>query len=308
MVIKNAIERFLFHCKYERNLDKNTLRAYNIDMQQFLQSHSENKIQDIDKSLLKDYIEFLYNNNYKIKTIKRKIAVLKALFNYLEFDDLIISNPFRKLKLSLKEPKILPETLEIHEIEFILNYLHENKKKSEKNSFNYKILTRDLVVTEILFSTGIRVSELSNLKKKHINIRTGMIKILGKGLKERIIQICDEEVLTLIREYYSLFKLDEIKEDSFLVNKIGKRLTEQSIRLNIHKYRKELGLVKHITPHVFRHTFATLLLEEGVDIRYIQHMLGHSDISTTQIYTQVSMKHQREILDTKHPRRNLKFV
>lgn len=307
MFIKDAIKNFIFHCKYEKNLDKNTLRAYNIDMQQFLDRHSKNKIQEIDKLILKDYIEFLYKNNYKIKTIKRKIAVMKALFNYLEFDDLIESNPFRKLKLSLKEPRILPETLEIQEIEVILSYLYENKDKADKYSNNYKTLTRDLVVTEILFLTGIRVSELSNLKKKDINIKTGIIKIFAKGSKERIIQICDDEVLTLIREYYYLYKLDENIEEYFLINKIGKRLTEQSIRLNIHKYRKELSLSKHITPHVFRHTFATLLLEEGVDIRYIQNLLGHAAISTTQIYTQVSMKHQKKILDTKHPRRNLRF-
>lgn len=308
MFIEEAKERFAFHCKYEKNLDGNTLRAYNTDMRQFLNRHSIKEVQDIDKVLLKNYIEFLYKNDYKIKTIKRKIAVLKAFFNYLEFDDLILANPFRKLKLSLKEPKILPETLELNEVEIILKFLHKNKAESKNSTFNYKILTRDLIVTEMLFSTGVRVSELSNLKKKDVNLNTGIIKIFGKGSKERIIQICDEEVLILLREYSSLFKLDEKSSESyFLLNKLGNRLTEQSIRLNIHKYRKEIGLSKHITPHVFRHTFATLLLEEGVDIRYIQNMLGHSTISTTQIYTQVSMKHQRKILDTKHPRKNLNF-
>ena len=306
MKLIDAAEKFKFHCKFERNLDKNTLRAYTIDLQQFIEKFSTLKISQIDKFLIKEHIEYLYNLNYKIKTIKRKVAIIKAFFNYLEFDELIENTPFNKLKLSIKEPKILPETMELREIETILNYLHKNRNKTDNNTFKYKTLTKDLLVAEILFATGIRVSELSNLKRKDINLKSGLIKIFGKGSKERIIQICDKEVLGLIKEYLQLFKLGP--NDYFLINKLGKRLSEQSIRLTIHKYMKKIGLTKHITPHIFRHSFATLLLEEGVDIRYIQNMLGHSSISTTQIYTQVSMKHQKKLLKTKHPRRNLKFV
>lgn len=307
MTLQEAIKRFKFHCSYEKNLSSKTLRAYDIDINQFLEKFITYKIKKISKFDLKDYVENLYIYSYKIKTIKRKIAVLKAFFNYLEFEELIDINPFRKLKLSLKEPKLLPKTLELKEIKVILKHLYHLKNNfTNRESFSYKLLVRDIVSIEILFSTGIRVSELSNLKKDEINIKLGIIKIFGKGSKERIIQICDKEVLNLLKEYTKLFNIDKNTNEYFLLNRLNKNFSEQCIRNMLQKYQKELGL-KHITPHMFRHSFATLLLEEGVDIRYIQNMLGHASISTTQIYTKVNVKHQRKLLNTKHPRRNLNF-
>lgn len=307
MTLQEAIKRFKFHCTYEKNLSSKTMRAYDIDINQFLEKFITYKIKKISKFDLKDYVENLYIYSYKIKTIKRKIAVLKAFFNYLEFEELIDINPFRKLKLSLKEPKLLPKTLELKEIKVILKHLYHLKNNfTNRESFSYKLLVRDIVSIEILFSTGIRVSELSNLKKDEINIKLGIIKIFGKGSKERIIQICDKEVLNLLKEYTKLFNFDKNTNEYFLLNRLNKNFSEQCIRNMLQKYQKELGL-KYITPHMFRHSFATLLLEEGVDIRYIQNMLGHASISTTQIYTKVNVKHQRKLLNTKHPRRNFNF-
>lgn len=307
MTLQEAIKRFKFHCTYEKNLSSKTMRAYDIDINQFQEKFITYKIKKISKFDLKDYVENLYIYSYKIKTIKRKIAVLKAFFNYLEFEELIDINPFRKLKLSLKEPKLLPKTLELKEIKVILRHLYYLKNNfTNKESFSYKLLVRDIVSIEILFSTGIRVSELSNLKKNEINIKLGVIKIFGKGSKERIIQICDKEVLNLLKEYTKLFNFEKNTNEYFLLNRFNKNFSEQCIRNMLQKYQRELGL-KHITPHMFRHSFATLLLEEGVDIRYIQNMLGHASISTTQIYTKVNIKHQRKLLNTKHPRRNFNF-
>ena len=309
MLLKQAIGNFEFHCKYEKNLNEKTLRAYDIDMYQFLENFFSYKIKEINKSDLKEYVEKLYNNNYKIKTIKRKIAVLKAFFNYLEFDELIESNPFRKLRLSLKEPIILPKTLDLKEIKLILKYLYTLKKQHlKKESLDYKLLVRNIITVEILFSTGVRVSELSNLKIKDINIKTGNIKIFGKGSKERIIQICDFEVLILLKEYSKIFDLENKEHEYFLLNRLNNNFSEQSIRLMLKKYQNNINSSKNITPHMFRHSFATLLLEEGVDVRYIQSMLGHASISTTEIYTRVNTKHQRKILNTKHPRKNLTFT
>lgn len=308
MLLQKAVEKFRFHCIYEKNLSSKTIRAYDIDINQFLEKFVNYKINQINKFDLKDYVENLFINSYKIKTIKRKIAVLKAFFNYLEFDEIVEVNPFRKLKLSLKEPKLLPKTLELSEIKRVLKYLYSLKNSYfDKTSFSYKLLIRDIVSIEILFSTGIRVSELSNLKKNEINIKQGIVKIFGKGSKERIIQICDKEVLNLLKEYSILFNLNSNPNNHFLLNRLNNNFSEQSIRAMIHKYEEKLGL-KNITPHMFRHSFATLLLEEGVDVRYIQNMLGHSSISTTQIYTKVNTKHQRKLLNTKHPRRTLNFI
>ena len=147
-----------------------------------------------------------------------------------------------------------------------------------------------------------------NIIINNINLQTGIVKIKGKGDKERIIQICDNEVKKLLKEYLTLFTKQIEETQYFLVNRLGNKISEQSVRLMIKKYQKLSGIEKHITPHMFRHSFATLLLEEGVDIRYIQHMLGHSSISTTQIYTQVNMKQQRKILSSKHPRRSFNFL
>lgn len=166
MILPKAIEKFRFHCIYEKNLSLKTMHAYDADLNQFLEKFKNYKINEISKFDLKDYVESLFNHSYKIKTTKRKIAVLKTFFNYLEFDEILEINPFRKLRLSLKEPKLLPKTLDIKEIKTILRYLYDLKHINDKSTVKYKLLVRDIVTIEILFSTGIRVSELSNLKKK----------------------------------------------------------------------------------------------------------------------------------------------
>ncbi len=267
------------------------------------------KINNEFKEKIKDYIQNLYIQEFKAKTIKRKIAVLKALFSYLEFEEIILVSPFRKMRVAIKEPKNLPKTIQLREIKKVLKYLYRQKEQFEdKNIYSYKALVRDIGIIEILFTTGIRVSEVCNIKRENINLQTGIIKIQGKGNKERVIQICDSEVKKTLKEYINLFA-NQLKENEyFLINRLGNQISEQSVRLMIKKYQKESGVQKHITPHMFRHSFATLLLEEGVDIRYIQHMLGHSSISTTQIYTQVNLKQQKKILNNKHPRRTFNFV
>lgn len=311
MLLTEVIKNFKFHCEFEKNLSQKTLQAYNIDLNQF-ESYKEYQtldIQKFDKYILKDYIQYLYQCGFQAKTIKRKVAVLKAFFTYLEFDEIILVSPFRKINVLIKEPKRLPQTMELKEIRKLLKYLYKSKENfKNKNVYSYKALVRDIVIIEILFSTGMRVSEVCNIKNKNISLQTGTIKIQGKGDKERIIQICDNEVKKLLKEYVDLFKVQIEKKQYFLVNRLENQISEQSVRLMIKKYQKLSGIDKHITPHMFRHSFATLLLEEGVDIRYIQHMLGHSSISTTQIYTQVNMKQQKKILNTKHPRRYFNFL
>ena len=307
--IQESIKEFIFHCQYEKNLSDKTLKAYNIDLKQFIEFKDINKlfINDIDKYILKQYIQNLFDKSLKEKTIKRKLATLKAFFNYLEFDEQIIVNPFRKIKVSIKEPKRLPKTLSMREIKKLLTYVYKAKETIDKDIYSYKAIVRDILILELLFATGMRVSEVSNLNITDIDQRTNTIRIIGKGDKERTLHICEIEIKTLLKEYIKLFHKD-IKESYLFINRLGQKVSEQSIRFMVKKYQKLVGIEKHITPHMFRHSFATMLLEEGVDIRYIQHILGHSSISTTQIYTQVNMKHQKKIFSTKHPRRNLQFL
>jgi len=166
------------------------------------------------------------------------------------------------------------------------------------------VALRDRAILETLFATGIRVSELCSLKVKDISIDDGVIKIMGKGAKERIVQIRNSEVISSLQRYQTSNKFES---EYFFVNRQAARISEQSVRFMIRRLCNTADVPQHITPHMFRHSFATLLLEEDVDIRYIQRMLGHSSIQTTQIYTQVTMEKQRQILTLKHPRNKIRL-
>lgn len=155
---------------------------------------------------------------------------------------------------------------------------------------------------EIMFATGMRISEICSLKNDDVDLKNKIIRIYGKGSKERLIQIENTDVINALKDYK---KHNHSKTNYFFTNKLDNRLAEQSVRFMINHYVKLAGINMHITPHMFRHSFATLLLEEDVDIRYIQQLLGHSSITTTQIYTHISMKKQRNILAKKHPRNKL---
>ena len=307
MKLQEAIKLFESHCIYEKNLSAKTIKAYKIDLNQFLKyKNSEDiSLEMFDKLYLKDYIKYLFEKELKAKSIKRKVGTLKTLFNFLEFEELIEISPFKKMKLSIKLPKRLPITLDIKELRKFFKYIYDFKQSFAKQStYTYKSIVRDIAVMELLFATGMRVSELSNLLKKNINIKKGVINIIGKGDKERIIQICDINVKNALSDYCRLFKNDILRNEYFFINKWHNNLSEQSVRFMIKKYSEKAQLEKNITPHVFRHSFATALLEENIDIRYIQKILGHSSVVTTQIYTKVNSKHQKKILSTKHPRRH----
>jgi integrase/recombinase XerD len=309
--IKESKKEFLLHCRYEKNLSPKTLKAYKVDLAQFI-AHLTFKqyslsIPDVDKNSIREYIQSI--SSFKAKTIKRKIATIKAMFNFLEYEDKIIVNPFRKLRIQIKEPYRLPNVMNIHEIESIIRSAYDMKAPNNRiNSRKYKERIQDITVFELLFATGIRVSELSQLRSECINLSTGLIKVRGKGDKERIITLCNKECLKAVREYNACFHKTNTGSGYFLINRLNKRLSEQSIRFIVKKHAQLAGLERKITPHVFRHSFATLLLEQDVDIKYIQHLLGHSSIMTTQIYTHVNSERQKEILSKRHPRRSFSMA
>lgn len=310
--INAAIEEFIFHCKFEKNLNLKTIKSYNIDLTQLTSFLITNgyptEIKDITKNELRNFLESI--SFLKPKSIKRKIATIRALFNYLEFEDKITSNPLRKMRIKIKEPERLPKVMDIKEIRKIFNSAYEeNLFAMNRNSNAFFEGLRNIVVVELLFATGARVSEIANLKVDFIDTATGAITINGKGDKERIIQICNSETLKVLKDYYKLYCDRRNHSDGFfLINRLGKRLSDQSIRTIVKNLASKAKLQKHITPHVFRHTFATLLLEKDVDIKYIQSLLGHSSIMTTQIYTHVNRKKQKQILRTKHPRKDFSMV
>ena len=175
-------------------------------------------------------------------------------------------------------------------------------------TYKYNSILRDIAVIGLLFATGVRVSELCSLTPAQIDFTTYKIIINGKGSKERLLHICDEHVISILIKYYSKFVTAIHSCGYFFVNNIGNRLSGQSVRNMINRYCHLAGIHQHITPHMFRHSFATLLLEQNVDIRYIQTMLGHSSINVTEIYTHVTMAKQKDILKTKHPRKSLNII
>ena len=209
------------------------------------------------------------------------------------------------MRIKLHEPFLLPRTISLENVDMILQCAYKQKQSSSSTPCQMRTSLRDIAVLELLFATGMRVSELCFLRKDSINLSSGEVKIYGKGSKERLIQIGNKDVLSAVSTYYSASSADIESSEWFFVNRLGQRLSDQSVRNMINRYTSLAGIEQHITPHMFRHAFATLLLEEDVDIRYIQQLLGHSSISTTQIYTHVTSKKQRDILTAKHPRNRI---
>lgn len=300
----NQLEEYLSFCEKRKNLDKKTIKSYRIDLRQYSEFVESNNSDWVEKCSVEKYIDQLHTK-YKPKSVKRKIASLKAFFHYLELEDIIEINPFHRIQIKYKEPFILPKTIPINTIEALINYAYEQYKKATSSS-SEKVALRNILILELLFATGMRISELCSLKSEQFDFNDYIIKIYGKGSKERLIQICNSNVQRIIDEYIS--SIDTDGNDFFFINRLHNRLSEQSVRYMINDYAEHAQISQHITPHMFRHSFATLLLEEDVDIRYIQQMLGHSSISTTQIYTHTSIKKQRLILATKHPRNKFEIA
>ncbi len=302
--LQTHIENYLTYCRYQKRLDEKTLKAYRIDLTQFCSRIPCTRLEEINSTILEDFIAELHQN-YKPKTVKRKIASVKALFHYFEYRELIERNPFHKIQIRFREPVILPKTIPLHTVERFLSTMYQQYADA-KTDYLKKNTLRDIAVIELLFATGMRISELCSLKVRDVNLYERNILIYGKGSKERQIQIGNDDVIRVLEEYKNAFA-DNIQScGHFFANQSGRALSDQAVRRMIHKYTSIAAIELHITPHMFRHTFATSLLEADVDIRYIQEMLGHSSINITEIYTHVAMKKQRDILTAKHPRKDFR--
>lgn len=303
--LQTHTSNYLEYCRCQKRLDKKTLKAYQIDLRQFSDRTANMDVQDLTPDVLENYISELHQK-YKPKTVKRKIASIKAFFRYLEYKDIIIQNPFNKIQVKFREPVILPKTIPLNTVEILLSAIYKQCSDA-KTDYQKKQALRDAAVLELLFATGMRISELCSLKMNDINLYDGTVLIYGKGSKERKLQIGNGDVIRILEKYKENFLAEIQSTNYFFVNQIGNPLSDQSVRRAINKYTSLAAIELHITPHMFRHTFATSLLEADVDIRYIQEMLGHSSINITEIYTHVAMSKQRDILTTKHPRNDFKI-
>jgi integrase/recombinase XerD len=299
--LKQTIENYLTYCAHQRKLSAKSIKAYAIDLEQ-LRRHTASETIPV-KAELSAFITHLHKT-FLPRTVKRKIASIRAFLNYLEFEEILIENPMKKIKTKFQIPQTLPRTIPLMIIENVLRVAYQELKQA-KTVYALNTALRNAAIIELLFATGLRVSELCSLNTQHIDFENGSIRIMGKGAKERMLQIGNQEVLAILRRYAEENAAHICKTGYFFVNRLSSCVSEQSVRFLIKRLCAKAEVERNITPHMFRHSFATLLLEEDVDIRYIQRMLGHSSILTTQIYTQVTVEKQRQILTAKHPRNKI---
>lgn len=293
---KKYLQEFKLYIEVERNFSQHTVRAYVSDILSFLIWLNERNIKEVTYSIISDYLLYIRQFDYTKTTTARKIASLRTFYRFLYREKVVETNPAAGIH-SPKRAKNLPEFLTEQEINQILN----NIKIDTPAGF------RNRAILELLYATGMRVSELSSLNFENLNIEENEIKVFGKGAKERIVLISErakEFLLNYIKTARYLICKDEnpSQNSPVFINKTGYRLQTQSIRRAINDVMEKIELPKHVTPHVFRHSFATKLLEHGADLRVVQELLGHSSISNTQIYTHVSMEKLKQSYNLAHPR------
>lgn len=285
---------YIDYIKYEKKLSEETIKNYKYDLKQFNTYIKENNITDINKIKTKDIENYLKHlKNLNSKTISRKITSINNFFIFLLKEKRIDHNPCEFIDRP-KLNKTLPDTLSEKEVESLLNI-------PLNTIYDY----RNKAMLEILYGCGLRISELVNLTTRDVDFENAIIRCIGKGSKERITPINDY-VIYYLKEYLERRPLLIKKEttDYLFLNNHGKKMTRQGFFKNLQKILKEKGITKYISPHTLRHSFATHLLNGGADLRSVQILLGHSDISTTKIYTHISNEKVKKDYKNFHPRSN----
>lgn len=291
---------YLEMCEYGKRLSPDTIKAYRTDLNQFINFVDETVV---DMKTINQYIKHL-NQSFSPRTVKRKLSSLRAFFHEMKANGCIQQNPFEELHIRIRTPQQLPRIIPSQIVQGILKSTYDAYTPAKRTTL------RDVLVIELLFGTGIRVSELCKLTSDTFQLQEGKLSLIikGKGHKERIIQITTPQIIVVTKRYLEAYAEDIQLEGIIFFNRCGQQLSPQSVRRIISAHLKKIQETYHVTPHMFRHTFATSLLEAGMDIRYIQSLLGHSSISTTQIYTHVAPHQQALLLAEKHPRGKMNFM
>lgn len=306
MDYKEHISAFLSSSKTDKNLSKRTIKAYCCDLKLFNDYIISKSFSSIETDQIREYLNTLQNNGLKANSIKRKLATLKVFFSFLIDEGILLNSPIDKIRGKFKTPKRLPRTLSKEEVQKLLKQANIISNSSKINTdFKRYQLIRNRLIIELLFSTGMRIDEISKLNISDIDISENTIIIYGKGCKERIVYISSNEVMVLIKYYLSIrVQLSSVSK-SLLLNNRSKRLSVHSVSNIFGQIVKECKFQKHFTPHCLRHTMATMLIENGADVRSVQEILGHSSISTTEIYISVNKKRKKEVMDKFNGRNNL---
>ena len=293
--MEKEIDRFIEYLKYQRNYSNFTCNNYNKDLNEYNSFILNNKInyKNMDYNEAKEYVIYLNKKNDAKSTISRKLSSLRTFYKYLVLNNKVESNPFL-LVSSPKKEKRIPKFINYNNMEEILNVPNIKTKEGQ----------RERVILEVLYASGVRVSELVNIKLKDIDFSNKNILILGKGSKERLVSFGDyalEYINLYLKEGRNLL-LDGVKSDYLIVGKKSEKLTTRRVEQIVDDIIKRTSIKLNITPHMFRHTFATHLLDNGCDLLVVQELLGHASLSSTEIYTHVSNEHLREVYLKCHPR------
>lgn len=294
-ITKKLISDFEIYLMKERNFSTHTARAYLTDIKNFIIWLDNKSPLEVDSKTISSFLHFIQTMKYKRTTVTRKIAGIKSFYKFLYNEEIIDFNPVNNVVLPKKEKK-LPNFLSEDEIRNIIQ--------------NIKIETpagyRNRIIFELLWVTGMRISELSNLNLGDLNLKEGEITVFGKGAKERIVLIPDSTKKQLENYIQNIAPLinsnPKDKNSPLFTNYNGFRLQNQSIRKALKETVQKIELPKRVTPHMFRHSFATKLLEHGADLRIVQELLGHASIANTQIYTHISTQRLQEVYQSAHPR------
>ncbi|HBF76186.1 MAG TPA: site-specific tyrosine recombinase XerD [Lactobacillus sp.] len=290
------IEDFLHDLRIERGLAANTISSYRLDLKEFHQFLTKQHITDlnkVDQLTILNFLKQQQNSGKARNSVTRMVSTLRHFFQYLVQNDQLAVDPMAEIKAP-KKGRPLPQVLTVAEVDALLAAPDTTNK--------YGI--RDRAILEVMYATGLRVSELVHLKMGELHLEMGLIQTIGKGNKERIIPIGDVAI-DWINRYLNQSRPLLLKQRTspyLFLNAHGSGLSRQSIWQKIQRYVSVAGIRKHVTPHTLRHSFATHILENGADLRIVQELLGHSDISTTQIYTHISKKHLTEVYRKAHPR------
>jgi integrase/recombinase XerD len=287
----DLFETFLSYLEFEKEFSKNTIESYKNDLEDFKEYLKiiNKKPEDIDKKDAFDYLIYLSRKKLKPSSLRRKISSIRSFYRFLIREELIDRDPTNDLTFPKNEKK-LPQILTVEEIEKLINVIPKNSLKGK----------RDKAIIELLYSSGLRVSEIINLKIKDLDFNNNYLKCFGKGSKERIVPF-GELAKNYIFDYLNEREKNNIKSEYLFTTKKGEKLLRQEINNFLRVYSKRAKLKKKVHPHMLRHSFATHLLERGADLRSVQELLGHVDISTTQIYTHLTKEYLKEIYLNTHP-------
>ena len=293
--MEKEINNFIEYLKYQRNYSDFTCNNYKKDLNEYNSFILSNKInyKNMDYNEAKEYVIYLNKKNDAKSTISRKLSSLRTFYKYLVLNNKVESNPFL-LVSSPKKEKRIPKFINYNNMEEILNVPNIKTKEGQ----------RERVILEVLYASGVRVSELVNIKLKDIDFSNKNILIFGKGSKERLVSFGDyalEYINLYLKEGRNLL-LDGVKSDYLIVGKKSEKLTTRRVEQIVDHIIKRTSIKLNITPHMFRHTFATHLLDNGCDLLVVQELLGHASLSSTEIYTHVSNEHLREVYLKCHPR------